>query len=92
MLDAVVEIKAATQHPSVFTCIVGFVDCRMLEEKSGHSAWMNFGKSAKQDVIFSLPLVCILAIFMLAYYVLVSDVYKSVHEKLIKKEVDDRLA
>jgi hypothetical protein len=42
-------------------------------------------------VLFSLPLVLILAIFMLAYYVLLSDVYGRVHEKFIEKEVDDRL-
>ena len=43
-------------------------------------------------MVFSVPLVMILGLFMLAYYVVLSDMYKEVHERFTEREVVDRIA
>ena len=65
---------------------------QLIDNKSKQSTWMHFGRSVyQQNILFSVPLFLILAVFLLAYYVLLSDMYKSVHEKFIEREVNDRL-
>lgn len=81
----------------MFACIIGFVDCRMFNEAKQKTqednSWMHFKHSIYQrDMVFSVPLVMILGLFMLAYYVVLSDMYKEVHERFTEREVVDRIA